>query len=49
MIRSATIWIATLLLCPLTSRADEVDVPELGVRLDVEGSGAWSIVAWISP
>jgi hypothetical protein len=33
MIRSATIWIATLLLCPLTSRADEVDVPELGVRL----------------
>jgi hypothetical protein len=33
MTRSGTIWIALLLLWPLTSRADEVDVPELGVRL----------------
>jgi hypothetical protein len=40
MRKAGTIWLAMVLLSPLASQADDVDVPELGVRLTALPSSA---------
>src|ERR1700683_1753882 len=40
MHKAASAWLAILLVCPLLSYADDIEVPEVGVRLTALPEGA---------